>query len=104
VIRQGKLLAVGHPDALRASTGAQQVAIRGRGFTDEVLTLLRARPEIAAVRLEQGNSHLLITLAQPLDNAPLVRMLVGAGVEVEEVHKGQSSLEEVFLTLMEEQQ
>jgi hypothetical protein len=30
-------------------------------------------------------------------------MMVAAGVQVEEVRKGRASLEEVFLTLMEEE-
>ncbi len=34
---------------------------------------------------------------------PLVRLLVQAGAEVEEVHRGKASLEDVFLTLMEEE-
>jgi ABC-2 type transport system ATP-binding protein len=101
VIREGKLVTVGNPDALRASTGAPYVEVYGRGFTQDVLASLRAYPEISDAQVQ--NSHLRIVLAQPMDNAPLVRMLVNAGVEVEEVRKGKSSLEEVFLTLMEEQ-
>ena len=34
---------------------------------------------------------------------PLVRLLVQAGAEVEEVRRGKASLEDVFLTLMEEE-
>jgi hypothetical protein len=33
----------------------------------------------------------------------LVSLVVSAGVQVEEVRRGQASLEEVFLTLMEEE-
>ena len=101
VIRAGKLLTVGHPDTLRATTGAPHVEVYGRGFTDEVLAALRAYPEIRNVQMR--DSHLHLTLAQPMDNAPLVRLLVNAGVDIEEVRKGKNSLEEVFLTLMEEQ-
>ena len=35
---------------------------------------------------------------------PLVSLLVHAGAEVEEVRRGKASLEDVFLTLMEEEQ
>lgn len=62
---------------------------------------MRAYPEIRDVQTR--DSHLHLTLAQPMDNAPLVRLLVNAGVDIEEVRKGKNSLEEVFLTLMEEQ-
>src|SRR5438105_2665982 len=40
VIRQGKLLAVGHPDALRSRTGAPRAEIVGQGFSDEALARL----------------------------------------------------------------
>ncbi len=102
VIRQGKLLAVGHPDELRARSGAPPRAeVIGRGFNEEVLALLRARPEVAAADLQ--NERLLIDLRGEVDIAPLVSLMVSAGVEVEEVRKGKASLEEVFLTLMEEE-
>jgi len=101
VIRAGKLLTVGNPDTLRATTGTPHVEVYGRGFTDDVLAALRAYPEIRDVQVR--NSHLHLTLTQPMDNAPLVRLLVNEGVDIEEVRKGKNSLEEVFLTLMEEQ-
>jgi len=34
VIRQGKLLAVGHPDELRSQAGGPRIEIVGRGFTE----------------------------------------------------------------------
>lgn len=102
VIRQGKLVTVGHPDELRAHTGGQQVEIMGRGFGEQVLTLLRARPEVAGV--ETHNGRLSIDLRTNTDIAPLVSLLVGAGAQVEEVRRGKASLEEVFVTLMEEEQ
>jgi ABC-2 type transport system ATP-binding protein len=102
VIRQGKLMAVGHPDALRARAGGPHVEIVGRGFSEDALALLRARPEVAAV--EASNGRLVVDLSQEMEVAPLVSLLVGAGAEVEEVRRGKASLEEVFLTLMKEEQ
>jgi ABC-2 type transport system ATP-binding protein len=100
VIRAGKLLAVGHPDQLRAS-GAPKAEIVGRGLGEEVLARLRARPEVAAAELRNG--RLSIDLRGDVDLAPLVSLLVSAGVQIEEVRKGKASLEEVFITLMEEE-
>src|SRR5712692_2717102 len=102
VIRQGKLLTVGNPDELRFKRGGPQAEIVGVGFTEEMLAQLRARPEVAAAELH--NSHLLIELRGESEMGPLVRLLVLAGAEVEEVRRGKASLEEVFLTLMEEEQ
>ena len=102
VIREGKLVAMGHPDELRARAGGPRVEIVGRGFSDRTVELLRARPEVAAVKVHNG--HLEIDLREDTDSAPLVSLVVGAGVEVQEVRRGKASLEEVFLTLMEEEE
>ena len=104
VIRQGALVAVGHPDELRARAGTPRLEIIGRGFSDEVLGLVRARPDVVAA--EARNGRLAIDLragAGREASAPLVSLVVGAWVEVEEVRRGQASLEEVFLTLTEEE-
>ncbi len=101
VIRKGKLLVVGHPDELRAHTGAPQFEVVGSGFNENVLNMLKARPEVADV--EVHDKRLSVQLRQEMDVAPLVSLMVGAGVQVEEVRKGKASLEEVFLTLMEEE-
>jgi ABC-2 type transport system ATP-binding protein len=101
VIRKGKLLAVGAPDELRRHAGAPRLEVIGSGFSDAVIAQLRARPEVSDV--ETQDRRLLIRLRQDVDTAPLVSMMVSAGVQVEEVRKGRASLEEVFLTLMEEE-
>jgi ABC-2 type transport system ATP-binding protein len=44
-----------------------------------------------------------LDLCQETDTAPLVSLMVSAGFQVEEVRRGKASLEEVFLTLMEEE-
>lgn len=101
VIRSGKLLTVGSPDLLRRQTGRPQAEISGDGLTPEVLALLRARRDITSAQVENG--HLILTLAdQQVSMAPIVAALVEAGVQIEEVRRGQASLEEVFMTLMEE--
>jgi ABC-2 type transport system ATP-binding protein len=101
VIRSGKLLTVGSPDQLRRQTGRPQAEVSGDGFTPEVLDLLRARNDIARAQVE--NSHLTLELTdQHVRMAPIVAALVEAGVQIEEVRRGQASLEEVFMTLMED--
>ncbi len=101
VIREGSLVAIGHPDRLRARAGGPRVEIVGRGFNEDALALLRARPEVTAA--EVHDDHLTIELREETDVAPLVSLLVGAGVQVAEVRHGKASLEEVFVTLMEEE-
>ncbi len=100
VIRRGRLVAIGSPAALRAKRGAAQVIIQGRNLEEPVLTALRARAEVAAADVKDG--RLSIALQPGGEIAPLVSLIVTAGGQVEEVRKGQASLEEIFLTLMEE--
>ncbi len=100
VIRQGKLLAVGHPDELRTRGGRPELVVIGRGFEAPVLAAVRARPEVAHAEVQ--NDRLSITLKQAGETAGLVSALVTAGAQVEEVRKGSASLEEAFLDLVDE--
>jgi len=119
VIRQGKLLAVGNPDELRLRRGGSQVEIVGHSFNDKMLEALSQRPEVANVILRNNDSHLTIELrgeseeiqrVAPSNGAkerteigPLVSLIVSLGGDIEEVRRGQASLEDVFLTMMEEE-
>jgi ABC-2 type transport system ATP-binding protein len=101
VIRKGKLVAEGHPDELRARSGSPQLEVIGRGFSDAVLDRLRKNPVVLAAKTING--RLTIDLQSSTDPAPLVSLLVSEGAQVEEVRRGSASLEQVFLTLMEEE-
>jgi ABC-2 type transport system ATP-binding protein len=102
VIRQGRLLAMGHPDTIRARAGGARAEVLGRGFSEAALAQLRVRPEVAGVEVQNG--RLTIDLKGDSSLAPLVSLLVAAGAEVEEVRQGKVSLEEAFLTMMEEEE
>lgn len=101
VIRQGKLLMTGSPDQLRMQKGAARLEIVGRGFTELLQSRMRARPEVRSISVQ--NNHLTLDLAENVDTAPLVQLIVTNGGQIDEVRKGQSSLEDVFLTLMDEE-
>jgi len=101
VIRQGKLLTVGNPDELRLRRGGPQAEIVGHDFSEQTLVLLRARPEVANIELH--NSHLTIELRGESEIGPLVSLIVRSGGDIEEVRRGKASLEDVFLTMMEEE-
>jgi ABC-2 type transport system ATP-binding protein len=100
VIRQGRLLATGTPDQLRAQAGGPRLEIIGKGFTSQVIQQLQAQPMVSGVQV--NNSHLTIQLRETTETAPLVTLLVGAGAQIEEVRKGKANLEETFLALVEE--
>lgn len=97
VIRAGRMVAVGTPQELRDKASGQRIEIAGRGFSERALKVLQARPEVAAVNTQ--NHHLIVDMVDGTDTAALVSLLVGAGVQVEEVRRSKASLEEVFLRL-----
>lgn len=101
VIREGKLLRVGSPDTLRTQEAAPRMEVVGTGFSETLLAALRARSEVVSV--EQVNNHLVVETHPGVDTAPLVSLMVSNGASIEEVRKGKASLEDVFLTLMEEE-
>jgi ABC-2 type transport system ATP-binding protein len=101
VIRQGKLLAVGSPAELRSRGGAQRTEIAGRGFSDAMLAALRQQVDVSQASVENG--RLILVLKDGASVAPLISLIVREGGEVQEVRSGQGSLEDVFLTLMEEE-
>lgn len=102
VINRGKLVKIGHPDELRTSGSKSQIRITGTGFTEEVLSKLRSRAEIIEMHLTDG--QLLIDVKENIKMSPLIGIMIGGGVEIEEIKKEKASLEEVFLKLMEEEE
>ena len=101
VIRNGRLLRVGDPAALRAHTGGQQVRVTGSGFGQEAVAALESEHGVLGVEITNG--QLVADVSDDLDTATITRVLVGQGVDVREVRRGQASLEQVFLQLMEEE-
>jgi ABC-2 type transport system ATP-binding protein len=101
VIRQGKLIAVGPLETLRDQSRGSRVDIIGRGFSPDLLEQLKGRTEVRNLRTQNGS--LSIELNGPVEVAPLVRLLVTGGAEVEEVRKDKANLEEMFLALIGEE-
>jgi len=101
VIRKGKLVTIGNPDELRLRNGGRQVEIIGMGFNEKTLTLLRARSEVKQVEFQNG--RLIIELNGEDKIGPLVTLIVQSGAEIEDISRGGESLEELFLTLMQEE-
>jgi ABC-2 type transport system ATP-binding protein len=101
VIRRGTLVATGSPAEIRAAAGGQFLEVTGTGFSPHVVARLQAQPQVRGI--DHHNGRLRIALDDATTVAPLVRLLVEAGADVEEVRKGAASLEEAFLGLMEDE-
>ena len=101
IIRNGKLLTIGSPDELRLRNGGHKVEIIGKGFNENTLTLLQARTEVK--RAEFQNGRLIIELHGENKIGPLVTLIVQSGAEIEDIARGGESLEDLFLTIMQEE-
>lgn len=102
VIQEGKLLAVGSVEELRFKNSKPKAIITGSGFSEAALHTLRDDPNIASAEI--SDHTLTIVFEHLMEIAPFVGFLVSNGASVEEVRKGQASLEDVFITLMQEEQ
>lgn len=101
VIRQGRLIALGTPEELRVRTGKPIAEIYGKGFSEAAVAAVRALPQVLGISVH--SDHLQVELEPGAETAPMVSLLVREGAQVEEVRKGQGSLEEAFVTLMQEE-
>jgi len=101
IIRNGKLLTIGSPDELRLRNGGHKVEIIGKGFNENTLTLLQARTEVKQAEFQNG--RLIIELHGENKIGPLVTLIVQSGAEIEDIARGGDSLEDLFLTLMQEE-
>lgn len=101
LIKNGRKIAQGGPDELKSIQDTQRLLIQGAGFSEAIISRLSSRPEINAVH---KNTHgLELDLLDKNKKSDLVNWLVGEGVKVEEIRQDNNSLEDVFITLMEEE-
>jgi len=101
VIKNGKLLMVGSPDELKLQKGSAVTEIVGSGFSDGLISSINQLRGVESVALQ--DHHLRITFTEGTDSSFLIPFLVQQGVVIDEVRKGKASLEDVFLTMMEDE-
>jgi ABC-2 type transport system ATP-binding protein len=99
VIRQGRLLAEGRPDELRAQRKGRRIAILAGDIGRDALAPLEGGPDVRAVTVEQGRTTLV--LQEEARVSRLAARLAAQNIEIDEVRKDEASLEEVFVDLVE---
>jgi len=102
VIRRGQLITVDSPGQLRARAVEPRLKIIGRNFTPPAVAAVQQLPRVKNVTVDNG--QMMIAFTELTDTAPVVALLVQHGVAIEEARKGGISLEQVFVTLIEEGQ
>jgi ABC-2 type transport system ATP-binding protein len=101
VINHGQLLATGSPAELRARTSAPRLYVTGQGFTSQVVEEIKN--SLLVNKVQQQNGRIVIDLNDMTRSHEIVRQLVQAGVQIDEVRKEKVDLEDVFLQLVEEE-
>jgi oleandomycin transport system ATP-binding protein len=98
VIDEGRVIATGRPDELKARIGAQSLAVRPADDAD-VPTVLSVVAELAGVTPEVDGRLVTAPVTDPALLPAAVRRLDDAGVVISELALRNSSLNEVFLSL-----
>lgn len=101
VIRKGRLVALGPPRALRADAHVP-LRVTAAPVSDEALAKLSALAGVTSVQRTADGVEL--QLERGVSAAPIARLLVSLGVEVEEIRRENPSLEATFLELVTEEE
>jgi ABC-2 type transport system ATP-binding protein len=100
VINHGQLLAVGSPEELRSSTSAPRLYLTGK-FPQQAIEQVKANPLVK--KIEVDSNHLILDLTDLGRSHEIVALLVRLEAEIDEVRKEKADLEDVFLSLVEEE-
>jgi oleandomycin transport system ATP-binding protein len=98
VIDDGRVIATGTPDELKAKTGARSLAVRPADHAD-VPTVISVVRELAGVAPEVNGQLVTAPVTDPVLLPAVVRRLDNAGVVITELTLRNASLNEVFLSL-----
>ena len=106
IIHKGKLLRVGKPEELKGHLGEHQTyRIRLAGAIDDHLATVRGVMGADAVSLDENKREIVFNTSDPETVNPLViQALVQANARLLTISEESHSLEEVYLTLMKEQE
>lgn len=97
-----RLIAVDSPENLRRRLFGRRTMVRSQNLSPEIVAVVRALPFVHGVQ-RQGD-RLLVDLSNPEEQNPvLVRTMVEKGAEIQLVGEERHSLEEVYLSLIEEE-
>lgn len=97
IIANGRLLALGTPRELRHQLESQRVEILGGGFRAEWQLELAGLPGLRDICIRDGRID--VRVDERASVAPLVRLLVERGAQIEEVRRDAATLEDVYLQL-----
>lgn len=99
ILYKGTLRACGSPAELRGMSGETRVEIVASNLDAELIETWRRAPDVLDVQRSNGSVELRLVAGSTA--APFVRAAVESGAEIEEVRKGITTLEDVYLRVTE---
>ncbi len=97
-----RLVALGTPQKLEHSIGPRKTVIQLKQVNSGIINAVE---KLSIGKVTQDGNKIAVELADPDENNPfVVQAIVGAGGKVQTVSVSSSSLEEVYLKLVREQQ
>ena len=100
ILDRGRLAALGEVEALRRGAGPRRYGVRLAAGTDRARARAVLEPAGAGDMAWEEDDELVLSLPPGLAPAELLRVLVGAGIGVEEARYRTRSLEQVYLQAM----
>ncbi len=101
ILNRGIVVAEGRLDELRPQ--GVSVRLRAGGWTEHATGVVKRLGTLESLETLSGGTTLVTTLLPAEDAVPeLVRNLVGAGVAIQEVFPRRETLEELFVTLVDQ--
>jgi hypothetical protein len=82
----------------------QEVQVGLTQLDEDLVDMVKRLPSVVSLTANQDDNLLSVTLGSEMDTPSLVRALVEYGVGVRYVKPLETSLEEAYLELMEEEQ
>ena len=102
IIRAGRLLAEGPVEELKRGPAAPATDVRGRGFGPALIERVGALPGVA--RIDAADGLLTVFWKETADTSVLLRALVDAGAEIDELSARKATFEDAFLKLVKDEQ
>lgn len=105
IINKGQPITVSSPRDLRKRfSSGQEVQVGFTELDDDLVSMMRELPIVVNLTVEPSENRLSISLRAEQDTPELVRAIVEYGAGVRYVKPMETSLEEAYLELMEEEQ
>jgi ABC-2 type transport system ATP-binding protein len=100
IINKGHIVAEDTPAHLQTRlTGAHRVTLRVQGNPEDVVSLIRAIPEVISVTIQSDESIIYESAPNQDARASIARTIIEHGFDLIELHSEGLSLEDIFLQL-----